>query len=247
MNPIVVANWKMNTSLADADILATMVKNGLEHFDGVDVVLCPPFVWLHHIASVLEYSAAHINMGAQNCFYEPDGAYTGEVSTSMLKDICKYVIIGHSERRKYFGETDVIVSAKVEAVLGNGMTPILCIGELEKGEGSIKQVQNQLKGSLVGINKEDYQKIVFAYEPVWAISTFSHGDVATGEYANQICTAIKEQVGDKPRVIYGGSVTANNVGEFILQPSISGVLVGGASLKAKEFIELCKKAAKARA
>lgn len=247
MNPIVIANWKMHTGLADADILATMVKNGLEHESGVDVVLCPPFIWLHQVAQVLEYSAAHINMGAQDCFYEPDGAYTGEVSASMLKDLCKYVIVGHSERRKYFGETDEIISAKVAAVLSSGMTPILCIGETEKSEGSVKQVLNQLKGSLAGINKEDYSRMIVAYEPVWSISSNTSGEVATGEYANKICSAIKDEVGNDCRVIYGGSANEKNAGEFLLEPSISGLLVGAASLKAKDFIAVCHKAAKARA
>ncbi len=243
MKPLVVANWKMNTTLADASVLATIVRNQLEHIEGVDVVLCPPNIWLQEVASVLEISAPHIYLGAQNCYPDDFGPYTGEVSVAMLHDLCSYVIVGHSERREHFGETSEFVSDKVQAVLAAGMTPIVCVGERQKGTESWKRVVDQLQESLQGVHRGEYDRLVVAYEPIWSISTVTSGEVATGNYANEVCKQIKQIVGSETRILYGGSVSSENVTDFVSQNHIDGVLVGGASLKAKEFVELVQKAA----
>lgn len=241
MKSLIVANWKMNTSLADANVLATMIVNGLRDVDNVTVVVCPPFVWLSEVADILAKSSPQIFVGAQNCFYKENGAFTGEISAKMLESLCQYIIVGHSERRKYFSETDSMISQKVEAVLAADITPILCVGEPIKKSDSIDLVVEQLKASLTGIRPADYSRIIVAYEPVWAISTETTGEIATGEYASLVCAAIKKAVGKNVRVIYGGSVSEANVADFLSRPNIDGVLVGAASLKAKGFIALCKK------
>jgi len=240
--PLIVANWKMNTTLADASVLATLVRNQLHDMSGIEVVLCPPYIWLQEVASVLEVSSPHIHLGAQNCFPESAGPYTGEVSITMLKDLCHYVIVGHSERREHFGESSDVVSDKVQAALHHSITPIVCVGEQRKEEGSIKKVIHQLDESLDGVQKSDYGRLVVAYEPVWSISTVTTGETASGEYANQVCGEMKEVVGEDARVIYGGSVNADNIAEFMNQSAIDGVLVGGASLKAREFMQIAKAA-----
>ncbi len=244
MKPLVVGNWKMNTNLADASVLATLVRNQLHEVNGADVVLCPPFIWLQEVASVLEVSAPHLYLGAQDCFPEDSGPYTGAVSVSMIKDLCRFVIVGHSERREHFKETSELVSDKVQAAIHHDITPILCVGEHKKSAESIAGVLHELKQSLEGVEHSEYEKLVIAYEPVWSISTVTTGEIATGEYANSVCERIKNVVGDEARVIYGGSVNPDNVTEFMSQPSIDGVLVGGASLKAAQFVEVCKKAHK---
>lgn len=240
MRPLVIANWKMNTTLADASVLATLVKNRLHNESRADVVLCPPYIWLQEVASILEVSAPHIYLGAQNCFAGEFGPYTGEVSAAMLKDLCSYCIVGHSERREHFHESSELVSEKVQVVLQNNMTPILCVGEKQKSENSFESVRVMLEQSLEGVGKDELPKIVIVYEPVWAISTNAGDAVATGDYANEICAKIKEIVGDETGVLYGGSVTPENAHEFAGQGSIDGVLVGGASLKANDFVEICK-------
>ncbi len=242
MKPLIVGNWKMNTNLADASILATLIRNQLHDVDGVEVVLCPPFVWLQEVASILEVSAPHIHLGAQDCSTENSGPYTGDVSASMLKDLCQFVIVGHSERREHFAETNDMVSDKVQRALHAGLTPIMCVGERQKHSGSITQVLRDLKESVEGVEPELYSKLVVAYEPVWSISTSESGKIATGEYANTVITEIKQKFGKELAVIYGGSVDASNVVQFMRQPSIDGVLVGAASLKASEFVSICKHA-----
>lgn len=241
MKPLVIANWKMNTTLADASVLATIVRNQLHEVPQVEVVLCPPYIWLQEVASVLEISAPHIVLGAQDCHAGEFGPVTGAVSCVMLKDLCKYVIVGHSERRVHFGETDDQVSKKAASVLQHGMTPIICVGERSKARGSIELVIDQLSMSLDGLNKSDYTSIVIAYEPMWSISTNATGEVATGEYASEVCHRIKSVIGGDTRVLYGGSVDGQNVSEFAHQTHIDGVLVGGASLKAQEFVKVVQK------
>ncbi|MFA6081801.1 MAG: triose-phosphate isomerase [Patescibacteria group bacterium] len=238
MKPLVVANWKMNTTLADASVLATLVRNQLHDLSGVDVVLCPPYIWLQEVASILEVSARHIYLGAQNCHPDKFGALTGEVSVAQVKDLCQFVIVGHSERREHFHETNEFVSDKVQAVLENGMTPILCVGEKTKSDRSIGLVIDELHQSLAGIKPAEYEKLVIAYEPIWAIGT---GNASEAVYCEMVCDEIKKVVGKETRVLYGGSVTAENVDRFTSLTAIDGVLVGGASLKASEFVELCKK------
>lgn len=240
MIPLIVANWKMNTNLADASVLATLVRNGLHESEDAEVVICPPTIWLQEIASILEVSSPHILLGAQNCFPEKEGPYTGEVSVYMLKDLCRYVIVGHSERREHFKESNGLISDKAQAALHYGMTPIICIGEKEKTESSLDGVILELRKSIAGIRQEEYSKIVIAYEPIWSISTVTNGEIASGEYANKVCSEIKKWVGGETQVLYGGSVNASNVKEFMTQPNIDGALVGGASLKAAEFIKICQ-------
>ena len=242
MNPLIVANWKMNTGIADASVLATVVRNQLHEFYGVDVVICPPFIWLHEVASIVEVSDPRIRLGAQNCYPEKSGPYTGEVSVSMLKELCKFVIVGHSERREHFLERNEFISEKVGACLNNDLTPILCIGEKEKHPDSQKKILQDLIECLEGVSKDDYTRIVIAYEPIWSISTSASSVVASGHYANEVCELIKKEVGEDTRVLYGGSVDSTNISEFLSQKSIDGVLVGGASLKANEFVSLCNKA-----
>lgn len=242
MNPLVVANWKMNTGIADASVLATVVRNQLHEFYGVDVVICPPTIWLQEVAAIVEVSDPRIRLGAQNCYPEKNGPFTGEVSASMLKELCKYVIVGHSERREHFLEKNEFINEKVHACLDNDLTTILCIGEKEKHPDSQKKILRDLIECLDGVSKDEYARIVVAYEPIWSISTSESVEVAFGHYANEVCELIKKEVGTEARVIYGGSVDSNNISEFISQKSIDGVLVGGASLKANEFVSLCKKA-----
>ncbi|MBA7486221.1 MAG: triose-phosphate isomerase [Dehalococcoidia bacterium] len=245
--PMIAGNWKMNTTLAEASALVMEMKEGLERIAGVEKVLCPPFLSLSLVKELLQGSS--IKVGAQNMYFEEQGAYTGEISPLMLCGICEYVILGHSERRQYFGETDELVNRKVKAALAAGLTPILCVGErLEEKEAERTEevVTRQVTGALQGI--ESLNGMVIAYEPIWAIGT---GRAATGKGANATIGIIRETVAQLYskgiaqgiRILYGGSVTAANIAEFIGQHEIDGALVGGASLKAKEFLTIVEQTA----
>ena len=249
--PIIVGNWKMNTTLADATVLATQIKNNIADLD-VDVVLCPPFTWLYPVAEILEKSPKNIHLGAQNMWFAPKGAMTGEVSPFMVKSLAKYVILGHSERRSHFHEDNTLINDKIQAALENNLKPIVCVGETKKmGEqvaGSKKSdITVQLRSSLKGISRNLADDIIVAYEPVWAIGT---GNAATGAYAASVIEGLRNTlvdlfghpVAERMRILYGGSVDSENVREFVFQPEIDGVLAGGASLKAKEFIKICREA-----
>jgi triosephosphate isomerase len=240
--PMVAGNWKMNTTLAEASALVSDLKEGLEHIDGVETVLCPPFISLSFVKDLLHGSS--IKVGAQNMYFEERGAYTGEISPLMLSGVCEYVILGHSERRQYFGDTDKVVNHKIGAALNAKLTPILCLGERleEKEAGKAEEVvTRQVSGALQGI--ESLNRMVIAYEPIWAIGT---GRAETGEGANATIAIIRntvaklygEGIARVTRILYGGSVTAANIVEFTRQPEIDGALVGGASLKAKEFLTI---------
>ena len=240
--PMIAGNWKMNTTVSEATQLVMAMKAGLDRIGDVEKVLCPPFVSLAAVGELIKGSS--IKLGAQNVFYEAKGAYTGEISPLMLAELCEYVIVGHSERRQYFNETDEIVNKKMAAALKDGLKPILCVGErLEENEaGRTKEVvSEQLRSSLAGI--DNHHGLVIAYEPIWAIGT---GRAATGEQANETIAFIRRNIaelyGEKPaqevRILYGGSVTADNTTEFMQQPDIDGALVGGASLKASEFLNI---------
>lgn len=261
--PLIVANWKMNTTLADATVLVTQVKNSIEDLD-VDVVLCPPFVWLVPLAEILEHAPTNIFLGAQNMWFAEKGPMTGEISPLMLKGLAKFVILGHSERRRHFYESDELINDKIHAALYHGITPIVCVGELKKmveekrGRGRPTRVDfrtdvgHQLEHALKGVSKENIEKIIFCYEPVWAISkgTVESRNAADGAYANSVVeklrTIISRKYGqgtsERAHFIYGGSVDAKNITEFLFQPEIDGALVGGASLNAKEFITICREA-----
>ena len=240
--PMIAGNWKMNTTLAEASVLVREMKEELERITGVEKVLCPPFISLSLVKEYLQGSS--IKVGAQNMHFEQHGAYTGEISPLMLCGICEYVILGHSERRQYFDESNDIVSRKIKAALDAGLTPILCVGErLEEKESERTEevITNQVRESLQAI--ESLNGMVIAYEPVWAIGT---GRAETGEGANATIAIIRKTVAQPYgegtaqgiRILYGGSVTAANIAEFIGQQEIDGALVGGASLKAEEFISI---------
>lgn len=240
---IIAGNWKMNTNLTDALVLATLIRNNIPTVSGFEAIICPPTPFLFSISEILHRNIKHLSLGVQNIFYEEKGAFTGEISPLMIKEICRYAIIGHSERREYCGETTEIVNDKIIAALKNKISPIVCVGELKKTEASYKDAARELKKDLQGIKKSDYHKLVIAYEPVWAIGT---GKAATPEYAAKAITLIREIVGHKTPVLYGGSVEAKNIAGFTGRAEIDGALVGGASLKAKEFIEICNQAIKSK-
>ncbi len=245
--PLVAGNWKMNKTVAEArDLVATM-SAPLGAVAGVEKVLCPPYTSLMAIAAMLDGS--DIGLGAQDMHWEEKGAFTGEVAPNMVKEFCRYIIIGHSERRMYFGETDETVNRKLSAALKFGLTPIVCVGEtLDQYESGLtaEVVRRQIKAGLAGIDSADAPKIVIAYEPVWAIGTgkASSGDNANYVHQKVIRPALSELFGsdgaEAIRILYGGSVTASNAAEFFAYPDIDGALVGGASLKPDEFVAITK-------
>ncbi len=245
--PIIAGNWKMNKTASEAVVL---VKNllKLSDIDGVEKVLCPPYVCLAPVKQLIDDST--IKLGAQNLYYEEKGAYTGEVSPPMVKELCTYVILGHSERRAYFGETDEIVNKKVHAALEHSLKVIVCVGEvLEQRESGKTEavITGQVRGALADVTS--LEDIVIAYEPIWAIGT---GKAASGDMANETCGLIRSTVAqmydnarsDAMRIQYGGSVNGSNIAEFISQPDIDGALVGGASLKADDFISIVEQSAR---
>ncbi len=242
--PMIAGNWKMNKTLDEALQLVEGIK-GEERDKDVEAVLCVPFVNLTEVKKLIEGTG--IKLGAQNVHWEDSGAYTGEVSSPMLKSIgVEYVIIGHSERRQYFNETDEIVNKKVKAVLDHELKPILCVGEtLEEREKGIEEdiVGEQIKNALEGISEEDASNIVIAYEPIWAIGT---GKTASSKDANTMLGFIRNILGDiynkdlknNIRILYGGSVKPANIKELMAEDEIDGALVGGASLKKDDFLSL---------
>jgi triosephosphate isomerase len=242
--PLIAGNWKMNTTVDEALKLVNELRQGLDEITNVEKALCPPFVSLAPVKELIKGTS--IKLGAQNVYFEPKGAYTGEVSPLMLAGLCDYVIIGHSERRQYFGENGGIVNKKVNAAQAVGLKPILCVGErLEENEAGRTEavVNEQLESSLDGL--DHLNGLVIAYEPIWAIGT---GRAATGEQANETIAFIRRIVAQlfgetkaaDTRILYGGSVTAANATEFMQQPAIDGALVGGASLKATEFLSIVR-------
>ncbi len=240
--PFIAGNWKMNTTVEEGIKLVQEMKGDLDRIEGVEKAICPPFISLLAIRDLVAGSS--IGLGAQNVYFEEKGAYTGEISPNMLAGLCTYVIIGHSERRQYFGETDESVNKKVKAAIKVGLKPIMCVGEsLEQEEAGLTEqvVNSQVKKGLAEIDKPE--SLVVAYEPIWAIGT---GKAATGERANATIGLIRENLAhiygkdfaESIRIQYGGSVTAANVTEFMSQPEIDGALVGGASLKPGEFVTI---------
>jgi triosephosphate isomerase len=258
--PFVAGNWKMNTTVTEAEKLVLEMLEKLDRIEGVEKVLCPPFVSLVAVSMMLQGSS--IKLGAQNMYFEAKGAYTGEISPLMLSELCEFVILGHSERRWYFGETDEIVNRKVKAALANKLKPILCVGErLEENEADKTEevVNRQMTAALNGIeplalsrssgrSESIVKNLVIAYEPVWAIGT---GKAASGKQAAATIQFIRDvlaklwnkSIAQDLRILYGGSVTSANIAEFISHPEIDGALVGGASLKAEEFVNIVEKTA----
>ncbi|HID89542.1 MAG TPA: triose-phosphate isomerase [Anaerolineales bacterium] len=245
--PFIAGNWKMHKTVEEAIVLAVELRTLLEGIDGIDVAVCPPFPALESVRRTLDGSP--IGVGAQNMHWEEEGAFTGEVSPRMLVGLCDYVIIGHSERRTLFGETDEMVNRKLRAALAHGLTPIVCVGEnLEQNRSGRTGpvVGGQVRAAFEGVPAEQARTVVIAYEPIWAIGTGvpAHGpdaariirEVVRGTladlYGNEVAQAI--------RVQYGGSVKPNNIAEFIREPEIDGALVGGASLRAEDFAEIVR-------
>ena len=245
---IVAGNWKMNLDRAKARDLATAVAARAAEAGTTELVLCPPAVYVETVAAALGGSSP-VALGAQNMHDQSSGAFTGEVAPPMLLDLgCRYVILGHSERRTLFGETDAVVNATTRAARAAGLTPIVCVGEtLEEREGgrTAAVVTTQVQGSLAGLTPADLEKIVVAYEPVWAIGT---GRVATPQQAQEVHALIRGLLGGlaspavaaKVRIQYGGSVKPDNAADLAVQPDIDGALVGGASLKADDFLGIAK-------
>ncbi len=245
--PMMAGNWKMNKNVAEAVALAKAIREAVNDEDGVDRVLCPPFVDLPAVANVLADS--NIEVGAQNMHWAPSGAYTGEVSAGMLVGLAQYVILGHSERRQYFAETDEGVNKKIKAALEAGLTPIVCCGEsLEQNEAGETQsfVSGQVRGALAGLDTAQVESLVIAYEPIWAIGT---GRAATAQQANDICggvvrATVAELYGPKvaaiTRILYGGSTNEKNIREIMAQPDIDGALIGGAALKVESYAEMVR-------
>lgn len=238
----IAGNWKMNTTAAEAVALAKGVAEALKDVTAIDLAVCPPAVYLSAVGKAL--AGSRVALGAQNCFYEDNGAFTGEISTAMLEDVgCAYVILGHSERRHVIGESDELINRKVLKVLSAGLKPIFCVGELleerEAGE-TLDVVTRQVKLGLEGVAAEDMVKVTIAYEPVWAIGT---GKVATLDQAQEVHAMTRGLLADlydrdiaaKVRIQYGGSVKPSNAKELLACPDIDGALVGGASLKAVDF------------
>lgn len=240
--PIIAGNWKMHKTLKESEELVNLLKRQLYDMEDIDIVICPPFTQLAYIADMLEDS--NIDLGAQDMHWEEEGAYTGEVSARMLKDAsCKYVIIGHSERRQFFGETNKTVNKKVFTALKNDLTPIVCVGESlaqrEKGL-TFEIVREHLDEGLKNLNGDEAEKIIIAYEPVWAIGS---GKVASSEQAQEVHRYIRDwlsknyglTLAQEVRIQYGGSVKPDNIAGLIAQEDIDGALVGGASLDADSF------------
>ncbi len=249
--PFVAGNWKMNKTIAETRELVSAMKPVLSGIANVEKVFCPPFMSLAEASALLAGSG--IGLGAQNMHWEEKGAFTGEVAPGMVKELCSYVILGHSERRAYFGETDEIVNRKLLAAQKIGLTPIVCVGEtLEQYESNQTRdvVMRQTSQGLKDVSPEFASRIVVAYEPVWAIGTgkASNGIEANNVVKEYIRPAIAELYGEETaqavRVLYGGSVTGANAAEFFSQPDIDGALVGGASLKVDDFAAITKAAAK---
>jgi triosephosphate isomerase len=249
--PFVAGNWKMNKTVAEARMLVAEMTPALREVKGVEIVLCPPFMSLVPVAALLQ--GTDIGIGAQNLHWEAKGAYTGEIAPGMIAEFCKYVIIGHSERRTYFGETSETVNKKITAAYTAGLTPIVCVGETlaEYDSGLTADVVScQIRIAFAGQPEEFVPQVVVAYEPVWAIGT---GRASNGQDAN---TVIREHI-RKPlaemfsvetaqavRILYGGSVTAANAAEYFNQAEIDGALVGGASLKVDDFVKISQAAMK---
>lgn len=247
--PFIAGNWKMNLSREEGVALTSGISAGLSENSPVDAAVCPPAVYLEAVIGAAK--GGQVKVGAQNMSSEPSGAFTGEISAAMLTDIgCQYVILGHSERRQIFGETDEMINKKVAAALAGNLLPILCVGEtleVREAGNTAEVVRGQMEGSLAGFSAEEMEKIVIAYEPVWAIGT---GKVASPEQAEEVHADLRKWLetryntatAEKVRIQYGGSVKPDNAAELLSQPNIDGALVGGASLKVDSFLGIIEAA-----
>jgi triosephosphate isomerase len=247
---LVAGNWKMNKTVAEARELVAVMGKELKNIKNVEKVLCPPFMSLIAVANLI--GGTDLGLGAQNMHWEDKGAFTGETAPGMVKEFCKYVILGHSERRTYFGETDETVNKKILAAQKHGLIPIVCVGEtLAEYEAGLtaEVVRRQVSAGLKGVDAAYAARIVVAYEPVWAIGTgrASSAENAQAVHGDVLRATLKEMFGTETaeamRILYGGSVTAANAKDFFAQPDIDGALVGGASLKSDEFLAIVQAAA----
>jgi len=249
--PLIAGNWKMNLNHLEAIAVTQKLSYSLDDkdFDAVDVVVIPPFTDIRSVQTLIDGDRLRLTYGAQDLSPEASGAYTGDISGSMLNKLgCSYVLVGHSERRAIHNENDETVNRKIKAALANEITPIFCIGEelaIRESGTHVEHVLNQVRNGLKGFHKPDLKKIVFAYEPVWAIGT---GKTASAEDAQEVCAAIRielakfgsPEIADAARILYGGSVKSSNIVEIMNQPDVDGVLVGGASLDAEEFARIAR-------
>lgn len=249
--PLIAGNWKMNLNHLEAIAVTQKLAYSLEDrdFEAVDVAIMPPFTDIRSVQTLVDGDRLRISYGAQDISPEKSGAFTGDISGSMLKKLdCTFVIVGHSERRAMHGESDELVNRKIRAVLDNEMVPIFCIGEelsIRESGNHVEHVLNQIRAGLKGLHKPELKKIVFAYEPVWAIGT---GKTATPEDAQEVCSAIRvelkkianDEIADNARILYGGSVKSANIVDIMRQADVDGALVGGASLDPEEFARICK-------
>ena len=248
---VIAGNWKMNKTVGEAVVLAQEISYGMEKdwAEDVDVVLIPPYMDIKPVKTVVDFDKLKIHVGAQNVYWEPKGAYTGEISVEMLKEVgCTHCIVGHSERRTLLGETNEDVNRKAKALLEGGLTPIICVGEslaIHDGGETVSFVTAQVKAAFAGIEEPAALKCIVAYEPIWAIGT---GRTALPEQAQEVCAAIRQQLAamysddtaQKIRVLYGGSMNPSNAEQLLAQPDVDGGLIGGAALKADSFVELVK-------
>ncbi len=245
--PVIAGNWKMNKTKLESIKLVTELKNLVPRTVEVDIIIAPPFTALTYVFEAI--TGSNIALAAQNCHWEDSGAYTGEVSPPMLKDLgCSYVILGHSERRQYFGETDSLVNKRLKAALRSKLIPIICVGESleerKKGE-TFSVVEGQIKRGLADLTSPEFNEIIIAYEPIWAIGT---GETATPAQAQEVHQLIRKTLGElfggnkaaKIRIQYGGSAKPDNITELMAQEDIDGALVGGASLEARSFAKIIK-------
>ena len=247
--PIITGNWKLNKTISEAVALATALKASVADATDVDIIVAPPFTALSAVSDAI--AGSNIRLAAQDAYWEDSGAFTGEVSVPMLKDAgCDYVIIGHSERRQYFGETHDSVNQKVKAALAHGLKPIICVGEqLEEREAGHTEtvIESHVKGGIAGLSDADLSSCIIAYEPVWAIGT---GKTATPDQAQKVHNFIRglltkgysAEVASQICIQYGGSVKPENTAELMAQPDVDGALVGGASLEAESFAGIVKRA-----
>lgn len=243
----IAGNWKMNLNRDQAVALAKAVEDQSTDLTTVDLAVCPPFVYLEAVRVPLGGTA--VGLGAQNMYQQPNGAFTGEISAAMLVDMgCQYVILGHSERRQFLGETDQLVNQKVQAALSAGLIPIVCVGELlaeREGGQTSAVIRKQFEGSLAGLSAEQFAKVVIAYEPVWAIGT---GKTPTNDEVAEVHSDLRKMiasrynagVADQVRLQYGGSVKPKNAKELLSLPNVDGALVGGASLQASDFLAIAR-------
>ncbi|MBW7882685.1 MAG: triose-phosphate isomerase [Caldilineaceae bacterium] len=245
--PMMAGNWKMNKTINEAVELARAIRQEVDGVARVDCVVCPPFVDIPMVSA--ELKGSNVAVGAQNMHWEASGAFTGEISAPMLKNLVEYVILGHSERRQYFAETDETVNKKAHAAVAAGFTPIICVGESleqnERGETSAF-VSGQVRAALAGFTAEQVKAVIIAYEPIWAIGT---GRAATAEQANDICGDVVrktvadhfgQEAADAIRILYGGSTNDKNIREIMEQPDIDGALIGGAALKVESYVAMVR-------